>query len=308
MALWMIGNRLSVENPDFAHALRVRNPEMVEELVRQQVDTGIGGLLLDTGSEQTGQSPLVSWVLQVAQGEAPVPLAVRTADVEALRLAAERVRRPFMVDATSPGVQDWRAFLEVARDKEGAYLVLPAAPAGRPVDAASRARYVARQLIPWAQQAGIASDRLFIDLCPAAVTQGPERVPVAIETMLLLRQVLQQPPRLLVHLADVSAGAVGPHQRLLHRTFLAMLLGAGLDAVVADPLDEQLRRFVRLIEQRDGGTPLGRLLAALQQAVPEGRGLQPGEVDRRDPEQAELFKTVRLLRGEVMYSEAYLEA
>jgi cobalamin-dependent methionine synthase I len=307
VALWIIGNRLRIENHDFAHALRVRNPEMVEELVRQQVDTGVGGLLLDTGSEHSGQAQAVNWVLQVAQGEAAVPLAVRTADIEALHLAVERVRRSFMVDATAPAVADWRPFLEVARDT-GAYLVLPAAPGGRPAEAASRARYIARQLVPWAQQSGIAPDRLLIDVCPAAVAGEPARVPAAIEMMLLLRQALQQPPRLLVHLAELPVGTAGPHQRLIARTYLAMLLGAGLDAAVVDPLDEQLRRFVRLIEQRDSSTPLGRLLAALQQAVPEGRGLRSGEVDLHDPEQSAIFKTVRLLRGEVGYSDSYLES
>jgi hypothetical protein len=207
-----------------------------------------------------------------------------------------------MVDATSPAVQDWRPFLEVAREKE-AYLVLPAAPGGRPAEAASRARYIARQLVPWAHQSGIAPDRLFIDICPAAIARDRAGALVAIEMMLLLRQALQQPPRLLVHLADVSAGVAGPHQRLIHRTCLAMLLGVGLDAAVVDPLDEQLRRCVRLIEQRDITTPLGSLLAAVQQAVREGRGLQPADVDLADPEQQAIAKTVRLLRGEVAYSD-----
>lgn len=298
----MIGDRLRIDSPDFAHALRMRNPEMIEELVRQQVDAGVGGLLVDMGSALAGQSQAVSWVLQVVQGEAAVPLAVRTADVEALRLAVGRVRRSFMVDATSPMVQDWRPFLEVARERE-AYLVLPAAPSGRPAEAAARARYVARQLVPWAQQAGIAPERLFIDICPAAVARDRAGVPVAIEMVLLLRQALQQPPRLLVHLAEVSAGAAEPHQRLIRRTYLAMLLGVGLDAAVVDPLDEQLRRSVRLIEQRDNATPLGRLLAAVQLAVREGRSLRPADVDLADPEQQAIARTVRLLRGEVAYTD-----
>jgi len=300
--LWIIGDRLRIDNPDFAHALRMRNPSLVEELVRQQVDTGVGGLLVDLGAEHAGQAQVMNWVLQVAQAEAPVPLAVRTADIEALRLAAGRVRRSLMVDATAPTVQDWRPFLRLAREKE-AYLVLPAAPGGRPAEAASRARYVARQLLPWAQQAGIAPDRLFVDICPAAVAHDRAGAPVAIEMMLLLRQVLQHPPQLLVHLAEVSAGAAGPHQRLIHRTYLAMLLGAGLDAAVVDPLDEQLRRSVRVVEQRDSASSLGRLLASVQQAVCEERGLRPDDLDPADPEQQAIAKTVRLLRGEVAYRD-----
>jgi 5-methyltetrahydrofolate--homocysteine methyltransferase len=306
LATWIIGNLLSVDNPDFAHALRVRNPAMVEDLVREQVDTGVGGLLLDVGPERAGQLPAVRWVLQVAQGEATLPLALRTADVEALHLAAERMRRSLIVDATAPTVQDWRPFLEVARARES-YLVLPGAPGGQPAEAAARARYIVKQLLPWAQQAGIPPDRLFVDVCPASVARDQARVPAALETMLLLRQALQQPPRLFVHLADVSAGLAAPHQRLIHRTYLTMLLAAGLDAAVVDPRDELLRRFVRLVEQRDSATPIGQLLSALRQAVVAGHSLRPDEVDMRDPEQAAIWKTVRVLRNEVVYSDSYLE-
>jgi len=304
VALQIIGDRLSVQNPDFAHALRVRNPELVEELVRRQVDAVVGGLLLDTGAGPD-QAPAVGWVLQVAQGEAAVPLAVRTADVAALRLAAERVRQPLIVDATAPTVQDWRPFLEVARAR-GAYLVLPAAPGGRPAEAAARARYVARQLLPWALQSGIAPDRLLVDLCPATLSSGPAYLPTAVETARHLRQALAQPPRLLVHLAEAAAGAAAPHQRLIQRTCLAMLSGVGLDVVVADPLDEPLRRVMRMVERPDDATPLGRLVAAVQRAAAEGRGLLPAEVDPRDPEQAAIGQTVRLLRGEMGYSDSYL--
>ncbi len=305
MAVWVVGNLLSVANPDFAHALQARNPAMVEELVLRQVQGGVGGLLLDLGPESGGQAAALNWLLQVVQGAAMVPLVVRTADAGALSQLAARVRSPWTVDLTASTVRDWRPFLEVARAHSAA-IILPAAPGGQPADGPGRARYVARQLLPWALEAGIAADKLFIDICPSSVAGGQAQLPAAIAMMLLLRQALQQPPRLVVHLADVSAGAAPSVQRPLQRAYLAMVLFAGAAAVVVDPVDEPTRRYLRLIEQRDGSTPMGRLLLRLGQAVHEGRGLRPDEADPQDPEQAVLFSAVSVLRGEVAYSEGYI--
>lgn len=305
MATWLVGDRLSVANPDFAHALQARNPAMVEELVLQQVQCGVGGLLLDLGMESRGQAAALNWLLQVAQGAAVVPWVVRTADAEALSQLAARVRSPWTVDATAAPVQDWRSFLELAR-AHGAALVLPAAPGGQPADGPGRAHYVARQLLPWAWQSGIAVEKLFIDICPPSVARYQAHVPAAIEMMLLLRQALPQPPRLLVRLADVSEGAAPATRRPLQRAYLALVLAAGAGAVLLDPLDEPTRRVLRLIEQGDGSTPLGRMLLRVRQAAQEGRGLRPDEFHPGDPEQAAFGRAVSVLRGEAAYSEDYI--
>ena len=61
-----------------------------------------------------------------------------------------------------------------------------------------------------------------------------------------------------------------------------------------------------MVEERDDSTPLGRLLLKLHDVTVADEQLQPEDVDMDDPEQAGIYKTVRILLNKVIYAESYL--
>ncbi len=87
---------------------------------------------------------------------------------------------------------------------------------------------------------------------------------------------------------------------------LVMLLGAGLDSAIADPLDAEQREWVRIVEERDERAPLARLVLALYDASASMEELDRSLVDWDDPAQVELYKTYRMLQNEVIYADSYL--
>jgi hypothetical protein len=87
---------------------------------------------------------------------------------------------------------------------------------------------------------------------------------------------------------------------------MVMLLGAGVDMVIADPLDEELMEWIRIVEERDDSTSLGQLLLKLHDRVQGMEELQPGDVDFDDPVQADVWKTVQVLLNKVIYTDSYL--
>ena len=87
---------------------------------------------------------------------------------------------------------------------------------------------------------------------------------------------------------------------------LVMLLGAGLDSAIADPLDAEQREWIRIVEERDQRSPLARLVLALNDASATMEELDLGRVDMDDPAQVELYKTYRMLSNEVIYADSYL--
>ena len=99
----------------------------------------------------------------------------------------------------------------------------------------------------------------------------------------------------MVGLSNVCNGCPPETRPLINRTMLVMLMGAGLDSAIADPLDAAQNEWIRIVEQRDGGTPLGRLVVALHDAVAAMEELDPGRVDDDDPQQVALYKTYRML-------------
>ena len=87
---------------------------------------------------------------------------------------------------------------------------------------------------------------------------------------------------------------------------LVMLMGAGLDSAIADPCDAEQNEFIRIVEQRDESTPMGKLVVALYDATAAMEELDAAAVDTDDPAQVDFYKTYRMLCNEVIYADSYL--
>jgi hypothetical protein len=86
-----------------------------------------------------------------------------------------------------------------------------------------------------------------------------------------------------------------------------MLMGVGLQMLIADPFDEQLKETIRIIEERDDSTPVGGLYLKIADRIENMEELTPSDVDMNDPEQIAIWKTVQILQNKVIYADSYLE-
>jgi hypothetical protein len=93
---------------------------------------------------------------------------------------------------------------------------------------------------------------------------------------------------------------------LLNRVYMVMLMAVGLDAAIVDPLDPDLMEAIRIVEARDGSTPIGALYLKLFDAVEAGSELEVTDVNLNDPTQLEIWKTVQVLLNKVIYTDSYL--
>jgi hypothetical protein len=85
-----------------------------------------------------------------------------------------------------------------------------------------------------------------------------------------------------------------------------MLMAAGVDYAIANPLDEDLKEFIRIVNERDDSTSLGKLLLTLYDKTLEMDRLTADDVDMGDPEQRDIFKTVQVLYNDIIYTDSYL--
>jgi 5-methyltetrahydrofolate corrinoid/iron sulfur protein methyltransferase len=106
-----------------------------------------------------------------------------------------------------------------------------------PNDADGRVMMAATILMK-AMEAGLTPDRLFIDpiILPVNVApKQPQNVLTALQQLTLLSD---PPPHLVLGLSNVSQNC--NRRELINRTYLAMAIGAGLDAAIMDPFDTEL--------------------------------------------------------------------
>ena len=86
-----------------------------------------------------------------------------------------------------------------------------------------------------------------------------------------------------------------------------MLMGVGLQVMIADPLDQELREVIRIVEDRDESTPVGKLYIKIADRIAEMEEPSIDDVDMSDPEQVKIWKTVQILLNKVIYADSYLE-
>jgi hypothetical protein len=77
--------------------------------------------------------------------------------------------------------------------------------------------------------------------------------------------------------------------------------------MIADPFDEKLKGTVRIIEDRDDSTPVGRLYLKIADRIQAMEEPQLEDVDMSDPEQAAIWKTIQILLNKVIYADGYLD-
>jgi hypothetical protein len=76
--------------------------------------------------------------------------------------------------------------------------------------------------------------------------------------------------------------------------------------IIADPFDEDLMEFIRIIEERDDSTALNQSLIKLHDRIAMMEDPQPEDFDLDDPEQEAIWKTVQVLQNEIIYTDSYL--
>jgi 5-methyltetrahydrofolate corrinoid/iron sulfur protein methyltransferase len=293
--------------PSVETAVKNRDAGTIRELASRQVEAGASMVSIDLGVEKGMAADLLVWLVNVVQSEVDIPLALRCSDPAAIEAGLRSARRQMLIDATSPAITDMKPFMEAAA-RFRAKLSVAACAGPIPTRTEKRVETATEVLLPQALEAGIPLGDIYVDPFVTSLTCDQPDALSTVDTLRLLKVVAQPVPHTLVHLRDISDGTSARVQNLINRTYLAMLMGAGLDAVVTDPLDAETGAVIRIIEQRDGRTPLSRLILRLRDVTAAEVTLDVSAVDEADPRQVAMYKTVQILTNEVLYADGYLSA
>jgi cobalamin-dependent methionine synthase I len=162
------------------------------------------------------------------------------------------------------------------------------------------------KLIPRAMELDIPMADLLIDPLVLTVSGCQEYCPECVEAVRILKVAGEPPPMIHVGLSNVSNRVPNEMRPLLNRTYGVMLMAAGVDYAIANPLDKQLKEFMRMVDERNDGTSLGRLVLTLYDKTAAMEKLTTDDVDLDDPEQVALFKTAQILYNDIIYTDSYL--
>jgi 5-methyltetrahydrofolate corrinoid/iron sulfur protein methyltransferase len=294
--MYKIGENIHIISPKVKEAITNRDGAFFVDLARRQKAAGADVLDLNVGPRKKDGPEVMTWLVDVMQEAVPgMTLSFDTTNLAAIEAGLQKVGSNAIINSTSAEEERLATVPPLAAQYGAKLIALCMEKSGIPVSADARVAIAMAKLIPRAEEVGLSMQNLLIDPLILTVSGCQEYVPQAIETVRMVKMVMDPPPMTVVGLSNVSNQVPTEMRPLLNRVYMVMLMAVGLDAAIIDPLDNDLAEAIRIVEARDDSTPVGRLYLKLHDAVAAGESLQ-----------ADVWKTIQVLLNKVIYTDSYL--
>lgn len=301
----IIGENITIGTDEVQKAIADRDAEAIQRKAVSQVEHGAGMIDLNIGPQKRHGVEVMGWIVDAVQEVVDVPLSLDTTNVAALEAGLKRCDKQAMLNSTSADPERLESIMPLAA-KYGAKVIALTMGKTIPSTTEGRAELAMEVLIPKAMELGIPMEDLYLDPLVLTVQGMQDYAPQTLEALRYFKQMADPPPMTVVGLSNISNDVPWEQRSLINRTYLVMLMAAGLDAAIANPLDEKQNEFIRIVEERDTSTPVGELLVNLYDATAAMEELDLALVDMDDPDQVAIWKTVQILENKVIYAHGYL--
>jgi 5-methyltetrahydrofolate corrinoid/iron sulfur protein methyltransferase len=306
--MYIIGENIHIISQSVKDALRERDAKFFQDLAVRQVEAGAQALDLNLGPRKKDWEEVFPWLVTTVEAVVDVPLSFDSTNILGIEAGLKTVTkaRP-IINSTSAEPERLEKVPLLAKQYDARLIALTMGKSGIPVSADERVTIALEALIPRMLELDIDIQDLIIDPLVLTVSGCQEYCPELLEAIRTLQYAWDPPPAISIGLSNVSNAVPNENRAIINQVYCAMVMGAGLQMMIADPLDKGLKETIRIIEERDDGTPVGRLYLSIHDAVANMEEPSAAAVDVNDPEQVAIWKTVQILLNKVIYADSYLQ-
>lgn len=232
----MIGERINpTGRKAFSAELQAGDLSRVPGDAEAQVAAGARVLDVNVGAASVDEVALLPRAVELVQGAIDLPVCIDSANPDALRAALAVVKGRALVNSVNGERAKLDAVLPVVAEYGAAVIALVMDDTGIPDTPEKRLR-VAEAILEAASAQGIAPQDVIFDPLVLAVGADHTAGAVTLETARLIRSELG---------ANMTAGASNashgmPDRELLNTVWLALLIQAGINAPICNPLKNGL--------------------------------------------------------------------
>lgn len=293
----LFGESLNVISKVIGAAYKARDPKPIQEEALDQKEKGMDYIDINLGPAKKDGHELMPWVCEVVQEVVPdVPLLLDTSNIAAIEEGLKVLKpcaKPHIINSIMARAERYEVMLPIAAKYNADMVALLWGPDGLPRDENERAA-LAVELLYAANEAGIENERIWVDGIVTPVNiQQPQLVSLLNFQMML--EDIAPGAKSTCGLSNISNGPPVELRPILNTTYMVMLERYGMKAVISDPLDTNLTAVAK------GKRP--EIVDIIHQAM-DGTAPAPGSIDK---ELGDYVKTVKVIMGETLFSDSYLE-
>ena len=289
----LIGENLNIISQTIGPALKERDPKPLQEMARAEAEAGIDYIDLNIGPARKGGEELMEWVVQTVQEVTDKPLSLDTTNLNAMGAGLKVCRNQVLINSISLQPARLEQGLPLAKNHDADMIGLLWGVEGMPRDANERAM-LAVDIVYKAGEMGIPPEKIWIDPIASPVSVEINQVKSCVEFMGMLQDIAPG-CKSTVGLSNISNGTPDHLRPYLNRTYLIMLMKNGLYSAIVDAFDKELMQIAR------GEMPE---IVDLVSRVMDGEKPDMASLSQKEKE---YVKTVRVLTGESVFSNSWLE-
>jgi 5-methyltetrahydrofolate corrinoid/iron sulfur protein methyltransferase len=288
--------------------LKERDAKFFQELAVKQVEGGAKALDINLGPRKKDWEEVFPWMVEAVEAVADVPLSFDSTNLMGIEAGLKKVTKAQpIINSTSAEPERLEKVPLLAKKYNAKLIALTMGSGGIPISADDRVTIALEQLIPRMLEIDYPMENLIIDPLVLTVSGCQEYCPHLLEAVRTLQYAWDPSPAISVGLSNVSNAVPRENRALINQVYCAMLMGVGLEMMIADPLDEGLKETIRIIEENDDSTPVGKLYMKIAERSANMEEPTVEDVDLSDPNQVEIWKTVQVLLNKVIYADSYLQ-
>jgi cobalamin-dependent methionine synthase I len=306
--MYIIGENIHIISEKVKAALKERDAKFFQELAVRQVEGGAQALDINLGPRKKDWEEVFPWMVENIEAVTDVPLSFDSTNLMGIEAGLKKVTKAqAIINSTSAEPERLEKVPLLAKEYDAKLIALTMGSGGIPISADDRVTIALEQLIPRMLEIDFPMENLIIDPLVLTVSGCQEYCPHLLEAVRTLQYAWDPAPAISVGLSNVSNAVPSENRGLINQVYCAMLMGVGLEMMIADPLDEGLKETIRIIEEKDDSSPVGKLYLKIAERTANMEEPTVEDVDLNDPTQVDIWKTVQVLLNQVIYADSYLQ-
>ena len=293
----ILGENIHVIAQTVSTAIRERDAKVIQNLAKAPAEDGADYIDLNVGPMRKDPEDNIQWLVSTVQEVIDLPLSIDTMNPVAMEAGLKTCQKRPLLNSASGKTDSKEQMLPLARKYNCDVVISVMTDKGMPSDVDSKIESI-MDTVAYANELGIPNEDIWVDpiVLPVSTAGEGQRLAVAcLEFIQILEDVLPG-VKSTVGLSNVSNGVPSELRPLLNRTYLVMLEKKNLYSAIADPLDKELMSLTK------GEMPE---IVELIYKTMDGEDIDLSVLSQGE---LEYVKTAKVLMGETLYSDAWLES
>jgi len=293
----IIGENIHVIAQAISTAIKERDAKVLQDLAKAQTEAGAGYIDLNVGPMKKDTEETMQWLVNAVQEATDLPLSIDTLNPVAMEAGLKACNRKPLLNSASGKSLSKEQMLPLAQKYNCNVVISVMTDKGMPPDVESKVESI-MDTVAYANELGIPNEDIWVDpiLLPISTAGEGQRFTVLnLEFIKILEDVLPG-VKSTVGLSNTSNGVPDQLRPPLNRTYMVMLERNRLYSAIADPLDKELMSLTK------GEMPE---IVELIYKTMDGEDIDLSSLSQKE---IEYVKTAKVLMGETLYSDAWLES